>query len=189
MKNVILSIFTIAALMSITACNEPADTYNDGSETGKLILRITDDPFNISFVESANVLITKIEIRKAGDSEENPFILLSEDTITLDLLTLRNGITEELVNIEIPKGEYDLVRLYVDEASLTITDQPVPFNVKVPGGSQTGIKIFIDPALTIEGGLTSELLLDFDLSKSFVMRGNLKNSHGINGFIFKPSIR
>jgi hypothetical protein len=41
----------------------------------------------------------------------------------------------------------------------------------------------------VEGGLTSELLLDIDLSKSFVMRGNLHSSAGINGFIFKPSVR
>ena len=41
----------------------------------------------------------------------------------------------------------------------------------------------------VDGGLTSELLLDFDLSKSFVMRGNLDKPSGIIGFIFKPVIK
>jgi hypothetical protein len=40
----------------------------------------------------------------------------------------------------------------------------------------------------ILGGLTSEVLLDFDLSRSFVMRGNLAAAK-MNGFIFKPVIR
>jgi hypothetical protein len=108
--------------------------------------------------------------------------------MTLNLMELRNGITENLPAIEIPQGNYDLIRLYVDEASLKIKDGDT-YNVKVPSGKQTGIKIFISPALNVEGGLTSELLLDFDLSRSFVMRGNLESPHGINGFIFKPVIR
>jgi uncharacterized repeat protein (TIGR02059 family) len=37
----------------------------------------------------------------------------------------------------------------------------------------------------VEGGISAELLLDFDLSKSFVMRGH----DAKNGFIFKPTIR
>lgn len=167
----------------MSACTKTNDS------SGKLVVKITDDPFNISYVESATVTITKIEIRKAGENEGDAFILLSENPVTLDILKLRNGVTEELLNLEIPSGKYDLIRLYVDQASLKIKDQPVPFNVKVPSGKQTGIKIFISPSLNIEGGLTSELLLDFDLSRSFVMRGNLAHSAGVNGFIFKPVIR
>ena len=59
------------------------------------------------------------------------------------------------------------------------------FNMKVPSGEQTGIKVFINPVIHVEGGISAELLLDFDLSKSFVMRGH----NAQNGFIFKPCIR
>lgn len=156
---------------------------------GKLVVKVTDDPFNISFVESATVTITKVEIRKADQNEGNPFMVLSEDTITFDLFKLRNGITEDLLTIDLPQGSYDLIRLYVEEAELKIKDQPMVYNVKVPSGKQTGIKIFITPSLRVGGGLTSELLLDFDLSRSFVMRGNMAHAAGINGFIFKPCIR
>ena len=45
--------------------------------------------------------------------------------------------------------------------------------MKVPSGEQTGIKVFIDPGIHVEGGISAELLLDFDLSKSFVMRGKM----------------
>lgn len=174
----------IAALIVLAGCTKTVD-----NTPGHLVVKITDDPFNISFVESATVTITKIELRKSGDSLRNRFIVVSEDTIKLDLLKLRNGVTEDLPAIEIPQGSYDLVRLYVAEAGLNLKDNPVHFKVKVPGGQQTGIKVFLKPALRVEGGLTSELLLDFDLSKSFVMRGNLQHSAGVNGFIFKPCIR
>jgi hypothetical protein len=184
MKKIILSIFTAALILS--GCNKS----NDGpAGTGRLSIKITDDPFNISYVESATVTITKVELRKTGETSGNPFLVLTEDPVTIDLSKLRNGITNELVNMEIPQGDYDLVRLYIEDAGLKIVDQPVEYKLKVPGGSQTGIKVFIKPDLRVAGGLTTELLLDFDLSRSFVMRGNLKNSAGVNGFIFKPVIR
>lgn len=185
MKKIIFTIF--AAVIFLSGCNKTDGPGNNGP--GKLVLKITDDPFNINYVESATITINKIEIRKAGLNEAASFIVLSEDTLTFDLLKLRNGVTSELLNLEIPQGNYDLMRLYVSQACLKIKDQEHAYKVRVPSGSQTGIKISIGPAITVEGGLTSELLLDFDLSKSFVMRGNMSHSAGVNGFIFKPCIR
>ncbi len=183
----IFSVF-VAAVFILTGCTKNIDNNLDNT-SGRLVVRVTDDPFNLSFVESATVKITRIEVRKSGGTDSLRFVVVSDDTLTLDLLQLRNGVTTNLPAIEIPLGSYDLVRLYVSEAGLKLKDNPVNFKVKVPGGQQTGIKVFISPALTIAGGLTSELLLDFDLSRSFVMRGNLAHSAGVNGFIFKPCIR
>ena len=181
-------IFIIAAaVLIISGCNKTNSPGNGGP--GKLVVKVTDDPFNINFVESATITINKIEIRKEGLNDTSSFIVLSKDTVNFDLMQLRNGITQELVNLDISQGNYDMVRLYVTQASLKIKDQPVEFKVKVPGGSQTGIKIFITPSLTVEGGLTSDLILDFDLAKSLVMRGSMSHSPGVNGFIFKPCIR
>ena len=185
MKKIIFTIF--AAVIILSGCNKTEGPGNNGP--GKLVLKITDDPFNINYVESATITINKIEIRKAGQNEAASFIVLSQDTLTFDLLNLRNGVTRDLLNLDIPQGNYDLIRLYVSQASLKIKDQALRYKVKVPSGSQTGIKISIGPVITVEGGLTSELLLDFDLSKSFIMRGNMAHSAGVNGFIFKPCIR
>jgi len=178
MKKLLLAIF--AAVVFISGCSK---TETGGP--GRLIVKITDDPFNISSVKSAEVTISKIEIRKAGANEGDPFIELLINPVTIDIFKLRNGITKELVNLTVPQGDYDLVRLFVDEANLTLNDPEETFNMKVPSGEQTGIKVFINPVIHVEGGISAELLLDFDLSKSFVMRGH--NAH--NGFIFKPCIR
>lgn len=186
MKKLFISIFAVALAAFFTAC----DKTSDNSGNGNLVIKVTDAPFPIDMVESAMVTITKVEIRKAGDGvpDGNPFIVLLEDTVTFDLLDLRNGVVEELLDMEIPAGLYNLLRLYVEEASLKIKDGET-YKVKVPGGQQTGIKIFVRPGFNVTGGLTTELLLDFDLSRSFVVRGNFDSPHGINGFIFKPVIR
>jgi hypothetical protein len=187
----------MAAVVTIFAVASCEDNMNDdlapGADTGKLTVKMTDAPLNIDLVEEANVTISKIEARQVIEDEAeadttNPFITLYNQTETYNLLELRNGVTETLVDMEIPTGDYDLIRLYVDEASLTLTNGQT-YDVKVPSGDQTGIKVFIDPEVQVEGGLTSELLLDFDVSKSFVMKGNLNTPAGVNGFNFKPVIR
>jgi hypothetical protein len=186
MKKIIFSILTLALLVLLNSCDKTAKD----SGIGNLAIKITDAPFQMDLVESAKVTITKVEIRKAGDSisDGNPFIVLFEDTITFNLLELRNGVVSELLQMEIPEGKYNLLRLYVEEASLKIKDGET-YKVKVPSGQQTGIKIFVRPEFYVTGGLTTELLLDFDLSRSFQMIGSFNNPHGINGFHFKPVIR
>jgi hypothetical protein len=186
MKKILSLLLAAVFMLLVYGCNKTQDV-NAGM--GKLSIKITDDPFDIEMVESATVTINKVEVRKAGDGEGNPFMVLSEDTVTFDLIDLRNGVMANLLDIEVPAGDYDLIRLYVTEASLTVKDYPNTFNVKVPSGKQTGIKIFIEPNLRVSGGLTTELLLDFDLSNSFVIRGNMKHPGAMNGFIFKPVIR
>jgi hypothetical protein len=182
-KNVFLLLAATLILIA-GACNE----IKTGDGNGRIVLKVTDAPFDISNIESALVKIVKVEIRKAGDgiSDGNPFLTLSEDTVTLDLIDLRNGVTETLLDLEIPTGTYDLVRLYVDEAGLKMKDSEEIYTVKVPSGSQTGIKIFLHPGLEVSEGNLEEVLLDIDLAKSFVLRGNPVHN---NGFIFKPVIR
>jgi len=184
MKTKATLLLAAAMILIAGACNE----IKNGDGNGRVVLKVTDAPFDISNIGSALVTITKVELRKAGDgiSDGNPYITLSEDTVTIDLIDLRNGVTETLLDMEIPSGTYDLIRLYVDEAGLKLKDSEEIHRVKVPSGSQTGIKIFLRPALEVSEGNLEEVLLDVDLSKSFILRGNPVQN---NGFIFKPVIR
>lgn len=172
------------ALIYFVSCQKNERNDNHGT----LRVSITDDPFPIEFIDEANITITKVEIRMKDDNDGNPFITILEDTLELNLLELRNGVMAELLELEMPIGSYDLIRFYIDNASISVKDFGY-YDLKVPSGSQTGIKVFINPDLRIEGGLTSELLLDFNLDKSFVLKGNMDTPAGIKGFNFKPVIR
>ncbi|MEN8227644.1 MAG: DUF4382 domain-containing protein [Bacteroidota bacterium] len=160
----------------------------DNDQPGNIVVKITDAPFPIDMIEEATVRITKVEIRAENGDDGNPFITLLEDNLEFNLLDLRNGVTADLIDMDIPAGSYNLIRLYVDEASLSVIDHET-YGVKVPSGAQTGIKIFIEPALKVAGGLTTEVLLDFNVEKSFVLKGDLMTPAGIKGFNFKPVIR
>jgi hypothetical protein len=179
MKNTFL-LTGFILLFALIGCNKD----DDGSGTGTLSIRITDAPFPIDLVEEANVTINKIEVRKKGDG--SPFLIISEEEQNFNLLDLSNGVTDSLVEIDIPVGSYDLIRLYVDAASVVLKDG-TEYDLEIPSGAQTGIKAFVKPAFEVAGGLTTELLLDFDVSKSFVVQGTPPEN--ITGFHFKPVIR
>ncbi|GGG44993.1 hypothetical protein GCM10011414_13180 [Croceivirga lutea] len=193
MKNSYVVTFFIIITLLLIGCSEDGNTSTD--ENGKLTLRLTDAPFPYDLVREANVTIFKVEARRAEDDMEtnemdegSPFITLMETDIDVNLLELTNGTTEMLADAEVPAGTYDLFRVYVKGVNVVLTDERV-FDLKVPSGQQTGIKLFIKPAITVVGGLSSDLLLDFDVSRSFVAKGNINRVENINGFNFKPVIK
>lgn len=184
----LLGIASVLSLILFTGCQDITDDRHD--QIGNLVIKLTDAPFPIDMIDEATVNIVKVEIRKKSEGEEEgyPYITLSEESREFNLLDLRNGVTADLVEIEIKPGNYDLIRLYVDEASLVVKEGET-YGLKVPSGAQTGIKIFIEPELHVAGGLTTEVLLDFNIEKSFILKGNASTPAGIKGFNFKPVIR
>lgn len=176
----------LALLLAGGSCNAPTGDTND--QTGTLSVLLADDPFPLDMVDSASVTIDSVVIRSVDEEGGAPFLTLSTAQATFNLLDLRNGVTASLTELEVPAGLYDLIRLYVSQARLVLTDGR-GFNVFIPSGEETGIKIFIDPAIEVVGGLSAELLLDLDVSQSFVLQGNLNSPAGVNGFIFKPTLR
>jgi hypothetical protein len=176
MKKIVLLMFS--ALLFIGACKD------DVAKTGKLKVYMTDAPFPIDKIASIQVDISRIEARqKSADSSK--FITLTDQFYSFNLMELNNGITKTLSEIDVPVGEYDLVRIIVDKAVVTLKDSSV-YDLKVPSGSQTGIKVFISPNIEVVENLSAELLLDFDISKSFVVKGS---NDDIKGFNFKPVIK
>lgn len=163
--------------VAFTACS------NDES-TGTLNIEVTDAPMLAEVVQEANVTITKIEVRKAEESEGSPFITVFEGEEEINLMELTNGLTTQLASLEVPVGTYDLVRIYIDQAEVVLKDQ-TSFDLTVPSGSSSGLKVFIDPSVEVAGGISADLLLDFDLSRSFVAKG----ANILNGFNFKPVIK
>lgn len=178
----------------MAGCSDANDAPSlDG--TGRLVVRLTDKPFPHDLVSEANVTVFKVEARRAADTTEteadstaSPYVVLMEEEMAVNLLDLVNGFTMELADMEVPAGTYDLVRIYVKGVNVVLTDGRT-FDLKVPSGEQTGIKVFIRPGLVVTGGLSADLLLDFDVSRSFVPRGHMQGVAGINGFNFKPVIK
>ena len=199
-------ILLASALFVVTACQESLmNADNNSPANGKLVVKLTDAPFPVDLIDKALVTIDKIEIRQADnhqkadtlkadnkksdeDMEVSSFIVISEKTQQFNLLDLRNGITADLLEMTIDTGTYDLIRMHVVEGKIILKDGTT-FNLKIPGDKSGSLKIKIDPELVVKDGVTNEVLLDFDVSKSFIIQGNIKAKKGIKGFLFNPVIR
>lgn len=198
----VVILFLIFMFFVTTSCVKTEET----PLSGQVRILLTDSPISIAAVESANVTLEKIELRKKdlsgekmdesgnmddnfvgemNDGDENPYVVVMDDPKEFNLVNLQNGVTAELTLAEVPVGTYDLVRMYIQGSTLELKEGGT-HDLTIPSGGSSGLKIFIQPGLSVEGGVTEELLLDINLNKSLVMKGNPDN---IQGFNFKPVVR
>jgi len=188
----ILSAGLLAGCIDITDDPDMDQEKEKGNGTGTVVVRITDAPFPADMVAEANVTIDWIKLLKNegnGNDSLSSVLIQLENIMTVNLLALSNGVTEILSETDVPAGTYDEIRLHITDAGIMLKDSTV-FDLKVPSGDASGLKIKINPALEIIEDMTSEVLLDFDVSRSFVLRGNMKHGYDkVVGFIFKPVVR
>jgi hypothetical protein len=191
----ILATAAAACIALIGACSSgggggSSSSGGGGASAPTLRILATDAPFPYNLVTEAKVNVLELQIRDTAGT----FTTLAtySPPLALDLVDLQNGATSLLYEGDPAPGTYDLVRIVVEPESITIDDNgnPVTFtNFRVPSGPQTGVKVFIDNAITVVTDLTTDLMLDFDLSRSFVAQGNMNSPAGIRGFNFTPVIR
>jgi hypothetical protein len=177
-------LFGCVAVLSVWGCGGDANT-------GRLTIQITDAPFPFELVRETTVTIDKVEVHVSNSpTVASGFLTLTEIPQTFNLLELQGGVTATLLDADLEAGKYGQIRLLVSSASVTLTDDRV-FDLEVPSGDTSGIKIVPKPHIVVEGGLTTDLILDFDVSQSFVPTpgGNPNSASEIEGFHFKPVIR
>lgn len=185
-------IFTICFLfftLLFIACQEP-DTgiIND---SGKLILRLTDAPFPHDKISSVNVSISSIELfpskHSAAIEPEADFLELLDKPLWVNLLELTNGITLTLSNSDIPVGSYTSLRIFLRHVEIVLADKTV-YDLTPRTNKLQGKEIVLSKPFEISAGLTTDLLLDFDVSRSFVPRMSPVAQLDIAGFLFNPVI-
>jgi len=168
-------------LFSITGC----DGSSSSSGSGSLSLFLTDassDEYQAVYVTIDEVLVHQDDI----PDEEDPdgWQVVATPRQTYNLLDLLNGAMEKLGTADMESGVYTQMRLVLkdipdDGENLLGQMHPYPnyiidkedavHELKVPSGYQSGIKLV--HSFEITKGLTVDLILDFDASKSVVQAG------------------
>ena len=161
--------------------------------TEQLTLQLTDKPFPFSEVKRVEIFVVRIDAKLAetndteaeDESQMSGWETLVSPNAAFNLLDLANGKTADLGVASLPPGTYRSFRLVIDtdKSSITLNDDTKPA-VQWPAAGRNGIKILLDQPVVLSG--TSTLLIDFDVGRSFVMRGN---SISQNGLLFKRVVR
>ena len=188
-----LMTFASLALAGIVVIGCESGSSPTLMSSGNVNVMMTDAPFPFSQVKSVDVFVVRIDGRleetdsaaAANTSESTGWVTLVSPNKSINLLTLTGGNTANLGVGTIPLGTYKSFRMIIDadQSSVTLNDNSKP-DVKWPGAGKNGIKILLDKPFDVTSG-TTNLLIDFDVGRSFVMRGN---SISQNGLLFKPVI-
>jgi hypothetical protein len=156
--------------------------------TGRLLLVIGDAPFPLEMISAAEITIGSVSVRSSSNEGER-WESMPAHGGTFDLLSLRNGITTELAAFDLPAGEVDQIRLQILSGHVQLTDGR-SFDLKVPSGMSSGLKVFPAPPIVVAGGLTTDVLLDVDLARSFrSIPAAPRKTDDIRTFHFNPSLR
>lgn len=197
--------FAGVALAAAAAAGACADSTT-AQGTGQLQVRLTDAPFSTDLVSRVDVWVLRVDVRRdvttdadaddnlaANTSTSSGWTTVATPDQSIELLALQHGVSTALGGATIAAGDYQSARLLIDpsRSSVTLKDGTVLTssstpNVTFPSAAQSGIKINLDRPIAIAADGTTTALVDFDVSKSFVMRGN---TIGQNGLLFKPVVR
>lgn len=157
--------------------NEPAAEQENESARESAGSEAADDA-------ESEAMDEKDEAEESEDGEA--FVTVFEGEKELNLLDLRNGRTDLLADAEVPAGTYTQMRLVVTAGRVKLTDGR-EFNLKVPSGESSGIKLNF--TFEVADGETVPLLLDVDLSRAFsaIPGGRVDAPDGIREFKFHPA--
>jgi hypothetical protein len=159
MANRKLGILAMMAAVGLAAC----DSGTAGNDMSRVRLLLTDAPGDFSVAE-----VTISEIYLQGSDGR---VTLFSGPATYDLLTLQNGVTADLGEIPVPRGQYSQMRLVVQSASITTQDgrtfSTQAGTLHCPSCAQSGFKVNL-PGGSIRLEDESEIVLvDFDVAQSF----------------------
>lgn len=162
MKKMILLGMTALAtcILLVMGCSNSTSP----SGTGRLRLTLIDSP---AAYDSINIVVTRVEVHRAGMDSLSGWEVVRWDTTTYDLLTLRNGANALLGDTMLDNGQYTQIRLSIGDSSNIVVDG-VRYDLDISANGT----VKLNHTFTIEPNQLYDLTLDFDANHSIVRTGN-----------------
>jgi hypothetical protein len=172
-----------ATLLGLASCSKTSD--NDAGAS-KLEVRLTDAPGDFQRV----VLdVQQVEVHLKEESDPSGWQTLAFTPQVVNVLDYVNGKSALLVSTDFAPGDLKEIRLILGPNSYVVGTDGQTYALKTPSGQTSGVKLKLNQ-VTLTAGSTYQLLLDFDVAKSIVERGNWRPSNDKKErYLLKPVIR
>jgi len=149
------------ALVVLVSCadDSPTDSNNSIPEGyGRIRVVAFDSPPDDN-IEHIYLHVREVNLKTQGES----WITLARPDTVIDFLDLVNGINVVMADTLVPTGTYKELRLVLGTGNSVVAGG-VTYDLKVPSGMQSGVKIKMD--FSLSNREVAELYVDFDASKS-----------------------
>jgi hypothetical protein len=175
--------FACAALLGLAGCSKDS---SENADSAKLEVRLMDAPGDFSGV----VLdVRQIEVHLKEENDPDGWKTLGFSPQTINVLEYVNGRSALLVNDDFAPGDLKEIRLILGPDSYVVGRDGLRYDLKTPSGQTSGVKLKLEKC-TLRQRETFQLLLDFDVAKSIVERGNWNPSKDKKErYLLKPVIR
>ncbi len=187
-----LGMMTLALFVS---CAPPSGLSGDGSAQSQSSNIVANYPakgsnLRISLIDApkeelkevhVNIAHVELLLEKGG---KHGRVLVAKDLGDIDLLTLQNGNSLILSDLNIPEGvAVKQIRLLLNNTdNYVIRQNGERVEMQTPSGQQSGVKILLKTPVVFDSNFSYAMTIDFDAKKSVVHKGN-------GGFLLKPVIK
>ncbi|QNH62373.1 DUF4382 domain-containing protein [Hymenobacter sediminicola] len=173
----------LLAALAFTGCSKDDDSASGNT---KLEVRLMDGPGDFQQV----VLdVRQIEVHLKDENNPDGWQTLPFQTQSINVLEYVNGRSALLVSTDFEPGDLKEIRLLLGPDSYVIGRDGQRYDLKTPSGQSSGVKLKLDN-VTVRADQTFQLLLDFDVAKSIVERGNWNPGNDKKErYLLKPVIR
>ena len=174
--------FAALATLALASCSKSEDAAN----TSKLEVRLMDAPGDF---QSVVLDVRQIEVHLKDDGDPDGWKTLNFSPQAINVLDYVNGRSALLVSDDFAPGDLKEIRLILGPNSYVVGRDGQQYDLKTPSGQTSGVKLKLEKA-TLKQRETYQLLLDFDVAKSIVERGNWDPTKDKKErYLLKPVIR
>jgi len=198
-------ILLVSIIVLYSSCSK-SDTI--ANSKGNITIKLTDAPIPYNQFMEVNMTIDSIALGNSADA--NSFITIMNEPTKYNMLDLVNGVTETMVNMSIPEGKYDTLRLFISSTEMVMNDgtsfsYDMSQSNSINNGSMMGgsmmfndqngsIDIKLDHFLDITADSQNDFLMDLDVDESYMLEGVNFSGMGsgmmsMTGFTFNPTMR
>lgn len=175
-----LAVLALSTSLILSACGGGGGGIEGtgAASTGTLRLSLTDAP--ACGYDAVHLTVEKVRVNRSATAEDGDAgwseVVLSPAR-RIDLLTLRNGVLDNLGQTLLPAGRYTQMRLVLapNTGATPLANAVTPTGqaetaLTTPSAQQSGLKLNVD--IDVPADRIADVVIDFDACKSIVKRGN-----------------
>jgi hypothetical protein len=199
MKRILRAARTLGLVAAIAAPTAACETSPIPPQSGPVSrVLLTDAPFPYIWIDRVDLFVVSVSVSIDADTgASGDFVTVATPNRLINVMALRNGLTDELGAAPLPTGAITAVRMTIDtdlSSMTTVNGFKITGTTGSPSiqwQSSAGrpvLNALIHEQITVPDS-GARIVIDFDIGKAFILNRELNAGSPDSGFVFSPVLR